>query len=190
MELVCRRRQPVAAAHHRLPAGRTDPRPDHSVIGGNYRNFLTRVANDTVTAGGNVVVVGYPHLIEDPQRWVGVAQTLDLCNGVQRGDANQIRGWAGLLNAEIGSAVADVNAAKPNGVSFTFVNIADGAGADTSDPDLYEPAGSAARHNLCGTQPWLNGLERTKGFHPTLEGHAHTGALVARVLNGLDWSRL
>lgn len=164
-------------------------------IGGRYSQFLTDVASRLVTPGGNIVVVGYPHLVEEPDRWKGVAQATDVCNGIGRGEADRLRGWAGLLNAEIGSATEQANRHRPNDVTFTFVNIADGAGPDStgqsrSNPDLYEPAGSEIRHNLCGTKPWLNGLHPTKGFHPNLTGHFHTGRLVAGVVDGLDWSRL
>ncbi len=163
-------------------------------IGGGYRDFLRRAARDVVNTGGNVVVVGYPAILEDPNRWVGVAQSIDLCNGIRRDDAAHIRGWAGMLNSEIGKAVDDVNRDKPNQVSFRFVNIQDGAGADRNSSDLYEPAGSSVRHNLCASEPWLNGLTagpiNKKGFHPTLDGHSHTGRLVAGVIQGLDWSRL
>lgn len=162
--------------------------------GGAYRDFLRRAARDVVNTGGNVVVAGYPAILEDPDRWVGVAQSIDLCNGIRRDDAVRIRGWAGMLNAEIGKAVEEVNRERPNGVSFRFVNIQDGAGADRNSSDLYEPAGSSARHNLCATEPWLNGLTAApinlKGFHPTLDGHSHTGSLMGGVLGGLDWSRL
>lgn len=155
-----------------------------------YRDFLTRAANEVTNRGGNIVVVGYPELVEEPQRWSGVAQTLDLCHGLRRDAASHIRGWAGKLNAEIGKAVADVNAQHPNDVRLTFVNIHDGAGADPSDPDLYEPKGSAQRHNLCGTDEWLNGTHYPKGYHPKIEGYKHTAEVVAKVLDGLDWSAL
>lgn len=163
-------------------------------IGNQYPNFLRRVATDVVSPGGNVVVVGYPALVEEPDRWTGVAQAIDLCNGIQRADAHLMRGWAGLLNAEIGSAVAAVNAERPNGVRFTFVNNQDGAGRDPRSPHVYEPEGSTARHNLCGTQPWVNGpsanIFTQVGFHPTLDGHRNTGLLVADVVRNLDWGGL
>jgi lysophospholipase L1-like esterase len=160
-----------------------------SRIGGRYRDFLRRAANDIVTRGGNIVVVGYPALVEEPDRWTGVAQAIDLCNGFRRDDADRVRGWAGLLNAEIGAAVADINRERPNEVGLTFANIQDGAGGDRSSTDLYEPQGHGERHNLCGTDSWINGPSLTNGFHPNHQGHQHTGGYVAGVIRGLDWSR-
>ena len=67
------------------------------------------------------------------------------------------------------------------------MNIQDGAGANPNDSRLYEPDGSEERHNLCGTEPWLNGVHPTKGFHPTLDGHRNTGQLAASAIDGLTW---
>ncbi len=168
-----------------------DVRAAIDAVGQYYHVFLRQVASEVVTPGGNVVVVGYPALIEEPTRWRG----RDHCSGIRRDDAALIRGWAGHLNATIGQAVKDVDR-KISDVRFTFVNVQDGAGRDKGDPNLYESEGSSRRHNLCGTEPWilplnLQGLlEKLNVFHPTTGGHSATADLVAKVVNGLDWSAL
>lgn len=164
-------------------------------VAGGYRVFLGRVAQEFMNSGGNVVVVGYPALIEDPGRWSGIARVVGLCQGINATGARRIRGWAGALNAAIGGAVRDVNAERPNGVHFTFVNVQDGAGNaqpfgnPRTNPNLFEPDGSSDRHNLCGTAPWMNGIGGG-AFHPTIQGHQAEANLISPIITHLDWSTL
>jgi hypothetical protein len=80
-----------------------------------------------------------------------------------------------------------VNAAHPNGVHLTFVDVNSGgsAGIARSDRSLFEPS-SGARHNLCSSQPWLNGFSSidygSGSFHPKQAGHDAMGALAAQVI--------
>jgi len=166
-----------------------------------YPTFLRRVANEVARPGANVVVVGYPELMEDPEQWPAVNKATRLCQGIRADDARRIRGLAGDLNATIGQAVATVDGERPNGVSFTFVDINSGDpahGVDWGDQSLYEP-NSGPRHNLCSSDQWINGLTTgitdgkpriERSFHPTQKGHDATGRLVAARIRGLDWSRL
>lgn len=180
--------------------------PDQSVrrridrFGRELSDLLEAVADDHVTAGGNVVVVGYPALFETYNRWDLPATLMGLCHGVDRAGVERIRGWAGHLNATIGAAVADVDRQKPNGVSFTFVNVNDGKGNNPGHGDpgtaqrntnLFEAVGSSERHNLCGRTPWMFGGPISTGlYHPNAHGHAAIGAVVGSVLDNLDWRRL
>lgn len=167
-----------------------------------YEDFLRDVASRVMNPGGNVVVVGYPELIEDPQFWPSINRLVRTCQGIHRDDALMLRGVAGLLNQTIGSAVETVNREGPNGVQFTFVDINSGGGAiDRADSRLYEPS-TGSRHALCASEPWLNGVLTTgvsggdvdwdfsRSFHPTQYGHTATGGLVAETIRALDWSML
>ncbi len=45
-------------------------------FGQSYKSFLTKVANKAVAPGGNVLVLGYPELIEDPSLWSARSRVL------------------------------------------------------------------------------------------------------------------
>jgi hypothetical protein len=155
-----------------------------------YPIFLQHVAKAAVTKGGNVVVMGYPEVVEDPT----VSKRLGGgCEGFTEGGANEVRGWAGDLNATIGAAVTQANAlpaADRNDVHFTFIDPVTGQGTNgisASDPYLFEPA-SGTRHELCspGGKAWLNGLLpghlTTRSFHPNQNGETAMGDLAAEVI--------
>lgn len=79
---------------------------------------------------------------------------------------------------------------------FRFVNVQDGAGNPAphginpvKSPNLFEADGSSDRHNLCGTQSWMNGLSLW-GFHPKLDGHTAEAGTIAPIIATLDWSGL
>ena len=152
-----------------------------------YRAFLARVADDAVVPGGNIVVLGYPEIVELPSFWP--AGTIS-CSLIGVADANEIRGLAGDFNATIGYDVQVINAAHPNGAHLTFVDVNSGGGAgiSRSDQNLFEPA-AGARHNLCTTQPWMNGFSTIDygagSFHPKQAGQDAMGALVAEVIPAL-----
>ena len=154
-----------------------------------YRAFLTKVANDAVAPGGNIVVLGYPELVELPAFWPAGTSS---CSLIGVADANEVRGLGGDLNATIGYDVQLVNAARPNGVHLTFVDVNSGGGAGISryDQNLFEPA-SGPRHNLCSSQPWINGLSTIDygagSYHPKQAGHDAMGALAAEVIPGLAY---
>jgi hypothetical protein len=135
--------------------------------------------------------MGYPELVDLPKYWSAVSQHLGICNGLGTGDATQLRGDAGALNAAIGNDVSVVNSQHPNGVSFTFVDVVTGQTSDhisKSDRYLFEPA-NGTRHELCsaGNEPWLNGVSRniTRSFHPNSDGEDAMGYLLAQVLTHL-----
>ncbi|WP_433532724.1 GDSL-type esterase/lipase family protein [Micromonospora sp. CA-263727] len=158
-------------------------------IGSRYQGFLTRIANDVVNRGGNIVVLGYPALVEEPDRWTGLAQTVDQCFGIGRADALQIRGLAGHLNATIGHAVSQVNSRAPNGVRLAFLDVNSGGswGIGRDDSRLFEPS-RGQRHNQCAIDSWINGLTRNGSFHPRQQGYNAEGEMLAQILdNQLDW---
>lgn len=166
-------------------------------LGASYSAFLDQVANDVVQPGGNIVVLGYPELVELPQLWSSWERDLGICWGIGENDANELRGIAGDLNATIGSAVTafdNSSATSRDGVHATFVdaNSANGSTAP-DDPDLFEPS-TGARHNLCSADPWINGVSAIDtfngSFHPKQQGLDHEGALAASVIAHLDWSHL
>ena len=163
-------------------------------------SFYHHVAKDVVTPGGNVVVVGYPELIEDPQFWPVFNQTIGVCQGIRRRDALLLRSMAAYLNQTIGEAVKEANN-NSAGVHFTFVDVNSGqpdSGVAYSDRRLFEPS-SGDRHNLCAAKPWLNGIttgvsggdfRKERSFHPTQNGQTQEGLLVAQRIQQLDWTGL
>ena len=186
---------------------------DKLVTGGNLYNgkalrslsdFYSDVANRIVTPGGNVVVVGYPEIIEDPKFWPAFNQLFGVCQGIRISDALMLRGIAGYLNQTIGQAVAAANSKNTNGVHFTFVDVNTGDPSkqiEYSDARLFEP-NTGSRHNLCSAQPWLNGIttgllttgllntRKERSFHPTQDGHNNEGNLIASVIAQLNWNTL
>lgn len=158
-----------------------------------FPEFLTHVATSAVAHGGNVVVMGYPELIANPDDWpTGMTK----CDGhFSKNTADEMRGWAGDLNATLGSSVTKVNAlvaSKRNDVHFTFVNPVTGGGLlSPDDENLFEPA-NGPEHELCatGNAVWMNGLqiENLNGsFHPNQSGEAAMGVLGAEVIRQLKW---
>jgi hypothetical protein len=161
-----------------------------------YPAFLESVAKSAVVAGGNIVVMGYPEVVEAVNLWGPDRLT---CEGtLTPAKAQLMRGWAGDLNATMGAAVAKVDAmpaAARNGVHVTFVDAVSGSASDgiaSNDPNLFEPS-SGTRHELCsaGGQVWLNGLSalhvKSRSFHPNQAGETAMGALAAGVIGELSW---
>jgi hypothetical protein len=158
-----------------------------------YPTFLRRVATSAVTKGGNIVVMGYPEIFEDPSLVSSVLR----CEEFSPGAMATARGWAGDLNATIGNAVAQVNAlpgAQRNWVHITYINPVTGQssnGIALSDQYLFEPS-KGVRHELCssGNQPWLNGLSvhlTTRSYHPNQAGEDAMGNLAAEVISKLSF---
>lgn len=157
-------------------------------LSGRYQDFLRRVTA-MVEEGGNVIVMGYPAIFEEPHLWNATAKVVGLCHAVDADGARRIRGWAGRLNALIGNAVSAVNG--HNKVRFTFINPQDGAGniAPAGPEALWEQPGSPHRHNLCGTDSWMYGPFDGQ-YHPNEAGHDAMSMLAERTIARLDWSGL
>ena len=165
---------------------------------GPYMAFLDKVAADTVRSGGNIVVLGYPELVEDPKFWGTVDSTLGSCQGISVADAYELRGLAGDLNASIAEAVKAFDsqpASKRNNVEAAYVDVNTGnpsQGVPYNDPNLFEPS-SGSRHNLCAANEWLNGIEVphvTHSFHPNQPGNDAMARLFQQVFPRLNWSNL
>lgn len=142
---------------------------------------------EIVVPGGDVIVVGYPQLVEETGRWDFWRRNgLDGCEGIRDYDVGMLRGVTGYLNQQIALAVAAADERhRAAGVRFHFVDI-------SADP--YEFSGAATdRHALCSTDPWLNGRtlgirsgdvwELERSFHPTQVGHDNTGRVLATFIN-------
>ncbi|SOD74536.1 GDSL-like lipase/acylhydrolase family protein [Jatrophihabitans sp. GAS493] len=165
-------------------------------ISAGYGDFLTDVGNDMVTSGGNVVVLGYPQIVEDPAKWQGLSKAIGVCMGLGTVDAVEVRSLVSDLNAAIATAVTSANATRPNGVHFTYLDVNNGgtAGIDRNDARLFEPM-NGPHHNLCSADSWMNGattLDSERGsFHPNEKGHEAEGSLLGEVVTShLDWSTL
>ncbi|SDJ10717.1 GDSL-like Lipase/Acylhydrolase family protein [Frankineae bacterium MT45] len=165
-------------------------------IAAGYGDFLASVGNDMVTTGGNVVVLGYPEIVEDPSDWQGLSKAIGICMGIGTVDAVEVRSLISDLNAAIAAAVTSANAARPNGVHFTYLDVNNGgsAGIDRNDSRLFEPM-DGAHHNLCSADSWINGLTATDSgrasFHPNEQAHEAEGSLLGEVVTRhLDWSTL
>lgn len=138
-----------------------------------------------VTPGGDVVVAGYPHLIEEVARWDRWRRgAIGNCEGIQSYDVGLLRSVTGYLNQQIALAVADADARhQGSGVRFHFLDI-------SLDPYEYSDD-PGARHALCSRDPWLNGqttgvsdgdFRLDRSFHPTQVGHDNTGRVLATFL--------
>ena len=157
-----------------------------------FPSFLEHVATASVVHGGNVIVMGYPEIFERSGLW-GPKETT--CAGLSKSTVDELRGWAGDLNATLGISVAKANAvpaSNRNDVHFTFVNPVTGGGfLSPDDPNLFEPAGGPA-HELCsqGQNIWMNGFSELNvdgSFHPNQAGETAMGHLVAEVVPHLTW---
>jgi hypothetical protein len=169
-----------------------------AAVASSYPAFLKKVATRAVSKDGNVVVMGYPELVEGPGLWPVINGATLQCQGLSRVQAERIRGWAGDLNATIGNAVNSANALPAsvrNGVHFTFVDVVTGQttnGIGSSDPFLFEPV-TGTRHELCsqGDASWLNGVSPfhplTRSIHPNQAGETAMGNLAAEVIGRLTW---
>ncbi|MEV1295235.1 hypothetical protein [Pseudonocardia sp. NPDC049635] len=175
-----------------------------------------RVA-EIVEPGGDVLVLGYPRIIEEPDRWPlylstwagPYSATLASCQLIHRDDVPMLRRVSDYVNGALRETVESADARhSPNGVRFHFLNIAE---------SVYETGGeSHQRHNLCSDDPYLNGItvgltsgdfRGKRSFHPNQKGHDATAAVVANhvrdevtfddaprptgtVLNNVDWTSL
>ena len=80
-----------------------------TALGENYPGSY-RGGNDGDRAGGNIVLEGYPDIVEPAKFWSNRNQTIGSCFGIGTGDATLLRGWAGDLNATLAEAVKTFNA--------------------------------------------------------------------------------
>jgi hypothetical protein len=175
---------------HRCPSNAFIQNEITAQLGVAYQSFLKKVADEAVTSGGNIVVLGYPDLIEPPARWTSILRHLGRCQGISTSDATQLRSEAADLNAAINQDVNVVNAQHPNGVTITFLNVNSGSDpgpitVSKNDKNLFEPS-QVQGHNLCGTgSPWLNGIvlfDKHKSFHPSALGNEAEGRLLAQLI--------
>lgn len=139
-----------------------------------------------VAPGGDVVVVGYPQLVEEVARWDYWRRNhLPSCEGIQSYDVGMLRSVAGYLNQQIALATQDADAEyRKEGIRFHFLDIA-------ADPYEYSDK-PTDRHSLCTRDPWLNGRtvgtwsgdwwERNRSFHPHQTGHTNTARVLADFL--------
>lgn len=138
-----------------------------------------------VRPGGDVIVLGYPQVVEEVGRWDRWRRNvIGNCEGIQAYDVGMLRSAAGYLNQQIALAVQAADARHaPSGVHFTFDDIS---------TKVYETGDSPGeRHALCSNTPWLNGqttsissgdVRTTRSFHPTQQGHDATASDLAQVL--------
>jgi hypothetical protein len=166
--------------------------------GGPYEHFLNKIADNVVRSGGNIVVVGYPEIVEDPKFWGAVDQAVGTCWGIKTSDAYELRGLAGDLNATIAEAVKAFDsqpAAARHNIDATYIDVNTGnpaAGIPYNDPYLFEPS-AGPRHNLCGSEEWLNAIEAVQqahSFHPNQQGNNAIAQLVAQTFPHLNWTHL
>lgn len=160
------------------------------VDGGEYAGGITAptmfdlVARD-VAPGGDVVVAGYPNLIEEYDRWSRFNKAIGGCSLVLSKDVPMLRSVGAYLNQRLAEAVDEANARhQDQRITFHFLDIA---------KNPYESSDMARdRHARCTDEPWLNGVttgnnegERTytdRSFHPNEKGHFATGRVLADYL--------
>lgn len=148
------------------------------------RSLLALLATNQVTPGGDVVVVGYPQLIEETGRWPLWRQVTGMCERVFGFNVAMLRSVTGYLNEQIALVVEDADRLyRDQGVRFHFLDISE---------DPYEYSDNPGdRHGLCAEDPWLNGLTASltdgdfrlgNSFHPEQFGHTNTARVLAAYL--------
>lgn len=162
-------------------------------VAGEYEGTTTLAGLfETVAAhvepGGDVVVAGYPHLVEEVAWWDGWRRNvIGNCEGVHDYDVGMLRSVTGYLNEQIARAVTAADQAhRSDGVRFHFVDI-------SRDPYEYSE-NPRDRHALCSRDPWLNGQttgmtsgdwwQTHRSFHPLQAGHTNTARVVADQMSG------
>ena len=173
-------------------------------LAGPYKEFLEGVSRQAVTPGGNILVLGYPELVEDPKLWSGIDKDIGLCQGITPADAEELRGLAGDLNATIAETVASVDAEGIDGVHLRYVDVNTGTRVRTF-PIATNTFSNRTRDRGIISVPlgeWINGITLRNGhgtdlasyfsssFHPNQEGNDAMAALVDQVFPQLDWSHL
>jgi GDSL-like Lipase/Acylhydrolase family len=160
--------------------------------GQTLRDMYIELATNAVSRGGNIIVAGYPNIVEESGRWVLGLLEGNRCHRIRRADATMLRSVTGYLNQQIALLVKEMNH-QIRDVGFTWVDVS----------KVYE-ADNGSRHGLCTGDPWINGVSLgtfgphddrnpfrfDRSFHPTQDGHDHTGAKIAEVVGTLDWSHL
>lgn len=152
-------------------------RMDLDGLGRELKRVYGDLRDRKLTAGGHVVVLGYPRLFEATETWRwyhGMS-----CQTVEKPFIPIFRRAADKLNATIERAAARYG-------DLHFVDVA----------SMFEG------HNLCPRQwmgTWINGISTglTKdrfrieaSFHPKYEGYQAEAARVAEVVKSLDWGSL
>lgn len=152
-------------------------------VEGDLAAELNYLAEEIVAPGGQVLVVGYPHLIEDAQAWPAWHRRSGRCSGVRASDVPRLRGATGYMNETLKTVT---EAANHESVAFAFVDV---------NGQVFETDGG--RHGLCSETPWLNDVidavlagRLDRAFHPNDAGHAAMGKHVASRIGGLDWTGL
>lgn len=158
-------------------------------------NLYSSIA-DLVKPGGDVVVAGYPQLVEEPAKWsrpsriVGDLFTRGACGltWLSHEDADLLRDAAGYLNEKIRSAVEEADHQfESRGIHYHYADFQHVF--EASETDLSQ------RHGVCSTQPWLNAITTgllngssrdfrpARSFHPTQIGHDALGEYVGTLIS-------
>jgi hypothetical protein len=128
-----------------------------------------------VAPGGDVIVVGYPYLIDDPK-----VVSIFTCEGIHSDDVELLRGAINRLNQGLRRAVDAANAdAARSGITYHYV----------SAESLF------TNHGLCSSDSWLNGkvllpaagspwIDVVSWYHPNQDGHDAIGQEVAALFDG------
>jgi hypothetical protein len=142
---------------------------------------------EVVEPGGDVIVTGYPQIVEEVARWDRWRRDLiGSCEFILAKDVGKLRSVAGYLNEQMAKAVQRADRKhKGDGTRFHWVDI-------SGDPYEYSDD-PGARHALCSRAPWLNGvtvstwsgdIRGLRSFHPKQSGHTNTARVVADLMRG------
>lgn len=128
-------------------------------------------------------MVGYPNLVEDPQRWPATQVVSGRCSGIRASDVGRLRGATGYMNQTLKVVTEE---AEHESVTFRFVDI---------NGQVYET--NEGRHGLCSDDPWLNDALNAlrarridRAFHPNDRGHAGMAKHLSTIIEGLNWMAL
>lgn len=140
------------------------------------------LAARTVRPGGHIIILGYPQIIEELDRWPNINRYYwTSCQRIRNSDVATLRAATGYLNEQLALAVQDANRRHPE-VNFHWLDIS----------DTYES--ESGRHALCSSAPWLNGFatslssgdwRTSRSYHPTQQGHTATGGALANLIQSI-----
>lgn len=140
-----------------------------------------------VNPGGVVIVVGYPQLVEAPERTLAselwkvpehLLASIGNCTGIAYHDIPTVRWAFSQLNTGIEHAVEQADSTwAPQRVRFRFIDTA---------TDVFET--ERGRHGLCTRDPWIGDTSQLSSggaMHPNAAGHAALGRAVAQEISTL-----
>lgn len=125
------------------------------------RSTYEQIIDEVLTGEGTLIVLGYPHLLEDPAGWD--QSEGERCDGLSAEDIAALRQATDALDE-------------------TIERSSDGLDA----VEFIDQRSAFAGHGRCSDDPWLNGItlrpRLLASFHPNEPGHRTSANLVLEAI--------